>query len=264
MRTGPGAKGRHRERPAAVREAWPARTDVGVEPFTRYAAEYVAQRPDRTISVLQAGCTTAGPELDWAAVSASGADLVVSQVDDDCPAARAVAESRPELGSATLGDLRQVPLAPRSADILQCSMLLHRIGHAELVLDRLVSTLRPGGLLLLRTADRETASGVLDRMLPEFVRVIAWRIARPGQPGPFPARFEPIASARGIQAFALKHGLVIAHRQARRAPHRTGRIVAAAGRTLVGWLSGGHYTSSHDELHYVIRKPEDQFARVLY
>jgi len=38
---------------------------------------------------------------------------------------------------------------------------------------------------------------------------------------------------------------------------------AAVARTLVAWLSGGRFTSSHDELHYVIRKPEDPDARVI-
>jgi SAM-dependent methyltransferase len=262
--TDPGSKGRHRASAAAARGAWPTRADADGAPFTQFAAEYVAQHPDRAINILQAGCTTTGSELDLAAVRAGGADLVVSQVDDDCPATRAAAESRPELHTATLAELRQLPLAPRSLDIVQCSMLLHRIGHAELVLGRLIGALRPGGLLLLITADRQTAAGALDRMLPQFARVMLWRLTKRGQPGPFPARYEPVASARGVQSFVSKHGLVIAHRQAYRAVRRSGgTYVAVAGRTLVGWLSGGRLTSGHDELHYVIRKPEDPFARVI-
>jgi len=258
----PGAKGRHRASAAAVRGDWPVEADAGAEQFTRFTTEYAAQHRDRAISILQAGCTTAGSELDFAAVRTSGADLVISQVDDDSPAVREAAESRPELRSATLAELRQLPLAPRSLDIVQCSMLLHRIGNAELVLSRLVGALRPGGLLLLRSADRLSALGALDRMLPQFARVFAWRLARPGQPGPFPARYEPIVSARGIEAFASRHGLVIAHRQARRADSER-MPAAAAARTLVASLSGGRFASSHDELHYVIRKPEDPDARVI-
>jgi len=266
--TSPGSKGRHRASTAATRGAWPAQADAqadgAAEPFTQFTAEYAAQYPDRPITLLQAGCTTAGSELDLAAVRASGVDLVVSLADDDCPAARDTAESRPELRSATLAEMRQLPVAPRSLDIVQCSMLLHRIGNAELVLSRLVGALRPGGLLLLRTADRQTAAGALDRMLPQFARVMAWRLARPGEPGPFPARYEPIASARGVELFVSRHGLVIAHRQARRTPGKSGRAApVAAARALVGRLSGGRFTSRHDELRYVIRKPEDPFARVI-
>jgi SAM-dependent methyltransferase len=266
--TRPGSKGRHRASTTAVRGAWPVQADApaegAAEPFTQFAVGYAAQHSDRAISILQAGCTTAGSELDLDAVRASATEVAVSLADDDCPAAREAAESRPELRSATLAELRQLPVTPRSLDIVQCSMLIHRIGNAELVLSRLVSALRPGGLLLLRTADRQTAAGALDRMLPQFARVMAWRVARPGEPGPFPARYEPIASARGVELFVSRHGLVIAHRQARRAARRQGRAAAVAvARTLVGWLSGGRFTSSHDELRYVIRKPEDPFARVI-
>ena len=42
--------------------------------------------------------------------------------------------------------------------------------------------------------------------------------------------------------------------------------LAAAVRTargLIGWLSRNQRTDAHDELLYVIRKPEDRFARLL-
>ncbi len=42
-----------------------------------------------------------------------------------------------------------------------------------------------------------------------------------------------------------------------------GPAVVLAARKLVSWLSGGRLTSDHDELLYVLRKPEDRFARVL-
>ncbi|MGO8957704.1 MAG: methyltransferase domain-containing protein [Streptosporangiaceae bacterium] len=229
--------------------------------FTRFALEYAGQHADRPITLLQAGCATAGPELDLSALHAAGHQVLVSRIDDDSKAVRAVISSNPELESAILAEMRSVPLLPRSFDIVQCSMLLDRISHAELVLDRLVGGLRPGGLLLLRTADRDTAAGFLDRRLPGFLRSLAWHAARPGQPGPFAAVYEPIASARGIQAFLLRHGLVVAHRQSRNAAGRP--LVVLVGRRLVTWLSRGRLVCSHDELYYVVRKPEDPFARVL-
>jgi hypothetical protein len=233
--------------------------------FTRFAVDYAAEHTDRAITLIQAGCATAGPELDLAALQAVAPELAISRVDEDGPVVQATVSGRSELSTATLAELRSVALAPRSCDLVQCSMLLHRVGHAELILERFVAALRPGGLLLLRTADRETAAGFLDRKLPEFARAMAWGAARPGEPGPFPACYEAIASARGVEAFVVRHGLAIAHRQRCRGdlgqPGRSGGIPAT--QRLVTWLSRGRLVASHDELIYVIRKPEDRFARVL-
>jgi len=241
----------------------PASTGRASE-FTRFALEYAAQHPDRPITILQAGCATAGPELDLSALRTAGHQVLVSLTDDDSKAVRAAMGSHPDLESAILGEMRSVPLQPRSFDIVHCSMLLHRISHAELVLDRLVGALRPGGLLLLRTADRCTAAGFLDRRLPGVLRSRAWHATKPGQPGPFAAVYEPIAAATGIQAFLLRHGLVVAHRQSCNVVAPTGRPLAVlAARRLVAWMSLGRLSCGHDELYYVVRKPEDPFARVL-
>jgi Methyltransferase domain len=229
----------------------------------KFVLDYAAQHTSRTIAVLQAGCTTAGDELDLDALRNSPYDVSVTLVDDDVPAARAAARDRPELSSAILGELRTLPIAPRSFDIVHCPMLLHRIDHAELVLDRLVAAMRTAGLLLLRTADRQTSAGFLDRRLPEPGRVSLWRSNHGDQPGPYPAIYEPIASARGIEDYVTRHGLAIAHRQT--CGPGTGARPAGglAGRRIVTGLSRGRFTSSYDELRYVIRKPEDRFARVL-
>jgi SAM-dependent methyltransferase len=234
------------------------------EPFTRYALDYAAARPGQVIALLQAGCTTAGSELDLAWLRAEGCDLAVSLIDEDSKITRAAVGAHQDLCRAALGDMRRIPLVPRSVDIVQCSLLLERISHADLVLGRLIEAIRPGGLLLLRSTDRDSAAGFLDRAAPGVVRALAWRWLRPGQPGPYPALHERLVSARGIQAFATRHGLVIAHRQVR--SRLDGRRRAAgllAARKLVSALSRGRLACAHDELRYVIRKPEDQFARVL-
>jgi SAM-dependent methyltransferase len=232
--------------------------------FTRAVLDYAAHQPGRAVSVVQAGCATAGPDLDLAALRASHCAVTLTRLDDDNEITRAAVAARPELGGAVLHELRRVPLPPRSADIVHCSLLLNRISHAELVLGRLVEAVRPGGLLLLRTADRYTAAGFLDRRLPAPLRAMTWRSLRPGEPGPYPASYEPVTSARGIQAFAQRHGLVIARREvssqldgSRRQP------VIRSARWVVAVCSRGRLTAAHDELRYVIRKPEDQFARVL-
>jgi SAM-dependent methyltransferase len=247
---------------AAMTDIRPEHRDAQL--FTRAALDYAAQRPGQPLALLQAGCTSAGDEPDLGRLRVTGCDLAVSLVDDDSRAARAAVAAHPGLASSTLGDLRTVPLPPRSFDIVHCPLLLQRISHAELVLDRFVEALKPGGLLLLQTGDRDCATGFLDRTLPRPLRAMVWRRLRPGAPGPYPAVYEQVASARGIHHYVTQRGLVIAQRQALDLMTGQRRPAGLAMmRGLVARLSRGRLASGHDELRFVIRKPESGFARVL-
>jgi SAM-dependent methyltransferase len=233
--------------------------------FTRFALALAAQRP-LGITAVQAGCTTAGSELDLPRLMADGYEVEVSLIDDDSQESLAIVAVRPELASATLAALGLVPLRPRTFDIVHCPLLLHRIVNADVMLARLAAALRPDGLLLLRVIDPASAAGFLDRRLPGPLRTLGWRWIWPGHPAPHRAVYEPIASARGIEAFVSRHGLSIAYRAAVRAHAPPGRGASSARSVtrLVAWLSGGRLAHDHDELWYVIRKPEDRFARVLH
>jgi SAM-dependent methyltransferase len=235
-----------------------------VSPFTQFALDLAAQHPGRPVCVLQAGCTTAGDDLDLAVLRAQGYQVEAVLMDDKAAVAKAALAARPDLTAATFGELRMVPLRPRSFDIVHCALLLHRISSAEVVLGRLTAALRPGGLLLLRMADPATARGFLDRRLPEAVRALLWRGSRPGQPGPYPAVYERVASARGVELFMSRHGLAVAARaRSSSAASQAQAGAARAAAELVAWLSRGRLPAEHDELCYVVRKPEDRFARVL-
>jgi SAM-dependent methyltransferase len=253
--------GRHRAGATAVADL---SLQDGTGLFTAAALGYAVQRPGHSLTLLQAGCTTAGGDPDVGKLRASGCEVTVSLIDDDNPATRDAVAADPDLGGCTLADLRVVPLAPRSFDIVHCA-LLERIANAELVLDRLVETLRPGGLLLVRTGDRDSAAGFLDRVLPRAFRALAARGHRPGRARPYPAVYEPVASGRGIQSYVQRRGLVISQREARSqaagGPGPPGQLPWAW--RLVSRLSMGRLSCAHDELCYVIRKPEPGFARVL-
>ena len=237
--------------------------DRGAAPFTRAALDYAAERRGQTLALLQVGATTAGDDLDAGRLRMAGCDVAVTLIDDDTAAARAAAAGRPDLYACTLCDLRMAPLVPRSVDIVHAA-LLERISNAELVLDRLVETLRPGGQLLLQAIDRDCAIGFLDRVLPRPLRALIWRSLRPGGPGPYRAVYERLVSERGIQSYVLRRGLVIAQRQTLSLlPGRRRPLWLRAVSGLVAGLSRGRLTADHDELRYIIRKPEDQFARVL-
>ena len=244
----------------------PPDTTAETSLFTKWAQGYAAERFGQQIAVLLAGAVTAAGDLGLGGLRDNGADIIVIQVDDDQPVNRDALASRPDLSRCTLGDLRTVPLPQRSYDIVAAVLLLDRIHHAELVLDRLTDAIKPGGLLLLQIRDRDSAAGFLDRVLPGGLRGAIWRRHRPGRPGPHPAVYERLASVRGIQSYVLLRGLVIAERQPlgglagglRPAPR--GYLAA---QQAVAWLSGRRLTAEHEEYLYVLRKPENRFARIL-
>jgi SAM-dependent methyltransferase len=242
--------------------------------FARSVRDYARQHPGQPVKLLQAGCTSPTDDLGLDQLNPASFDISVKAIDQDHPLTRNAAPARAGslvsgdfvLSDFVLGDLRTIPLPPRAFDIVSCSHLLDRIQHSELVLDRLVAALRPGGLLLLRFRDRECAAGRLDRMLPQAARRAVWHWLRPQQAGPFPAVYEPLLSADGVHAYLLARGLMISERQAvRDRPPRPGRLAwgAPLACRLIAALSRGRVTDGHDDLLYVIRKPENRFARVL-
>jgi SAM-dependent methyltransferase len=236
--------------------------------FARAIRDYAGEREGR-VAVLVAGCTTAGGAgagaVDTGEAKDGTGDVAVTVVDEDRAFTRTAAD-RAGLRGAVLGDLRMVPLAQRSFDIVLCSSLLERIKHADLVLDRLISALKPDGLLLVRICDGGSAAGFLDRVLPRPVRRLIWRRRHPGEPGPHPAVYEPLASARGMQSFARLHGLVITERQL--LGGLTGGLPPGppwflAAQKLVAKLSRGRFTADHEEIRYVLRNPSHRSARIL-
>jgi SAM-dependent methyltransferase len=235
--------------------------------FAEPVRDYVLQRLGQPISVLQAGCLAPLRELALDELPEGRFDVSVTAVDSDDPLARrALSDSASAYDDVITGDLRTVPISQRAYDVVYCSRLLERVRHVELVLDRLVSALKPGGLLLVRTGDRYSAAAMLDRLLPGPARRAVWIRFRPGIPGPFPPVYEKTVCEDGIASYVLMRGLVIVARGSELSrpgqPQRlsAGLRVACAG---ISRVTGGHYDSRHDELLYVIRKPLDRFARVV-
>ena len=217
--------------------------------------------------MLQAGCLAPLRELGISELAESGFEISVTAVDADQPLARRVLrDTQTAYDDVITGDLRTVPIPQRAYDVVYCALLLERVEHVELVLDRLTSALKPGGLLLVRTGDRYSAAALLDRMLPRMLRRAVWSRFRPGIPGPFKPVYEKAVSEEGIASYTLMRGLVIAARTSDLTrPDRPAGLSSSVRITCaaISRLSGGRFDDSHDELLYVIRKPLDRFARVL-
>src|SRR5579875_2869747 len=267
--------------PSRTGASAPARAGQSTHPraglsdlFATSIRDYARQHPAEVVKVLQAGCTCPPGDLGLDRLHANWLEAAVRGIDADHSLTRSIARAGASDAASmplVLGDLRTIPLPPRSFDVVYSAHLLDRIEHAELVLDRLVAALRPGGLLLLRFRDRECAAALLERRLPRVARRAIWHWLRPGQPGPgqggpFPAVYEPLLSADGMHAYMLARGLVLTERQALRdRPRRPARFAWGAPLMcrLIATLSRGRLPDDHDDLLYVIRKPENRFARVL-
>ena len=235
--------------------------------FAEPVRDYVAQCAGRPVSVLQAGCLAPLRELGIGELADGGFEISVTAVDADQPLARRVLrDTQTAYDDVITGDLRTVPIPQRAYDVVYCALLLERVRHVELVLDRLTSALKPGGLLLLRIGDRYSAAAVLDRMLPRMIRRAIWSRFRPGIPGPFTPVYEKAVCDAGITSYALVRGLVIAARASDLTrPDRPAGLSSSVRITCaaISRLRGGRFDDSHDELLYVIRKPLDRFARIV-
>jgi len=213
--------------------------------FAEPLRDYTVRCLGAPVTLLQAGCLAPLRELGIGELAEGGFDISVTTVD---------------------GDLRTVPIAQRAYDIVYCAGLLERVRHVELVLDRLVSALKPGGLLLIRIRDRYSAGALLDRLLPGAAGKALWSRLHPGTPGPFPAVYEKTVSDAGIASYTLMRGLVIAARGTELTlPSQPVRLSSSVRITYaaISRLTRGRFGDNHDELLYVIRRPQDQFARVV-
>jgi hypothetical protein len=205
------------------------------------------------LSILDAGCGWAG-EIELH----DSVECVITGVDDDLPALRAHTRSRRDLDGWQLGDLRTVPMPPRVYDVVRAFHLIERIHHAELVLDRFVAALRPGGLMVVRFRDRGTAFGYLDRRLPHWLRHLLWR----SEQAP-PAAYDRVVSLEGMRWYCMMRGLVIAEEHTSRDTMTGfGRLMGAVFRTL-SLATHDRLTSAYSEVTLVVRKPENRFARII-
>ena len=239
-----------------------------INPFFADAlSEYATRDTTEPVGVLQVGCLAPLRELGISGLTDRGLSVSVTIADEDTPLTRQVLDATEEAyDDVIVGDLRTAPIPRRAFDIVYCAGLLERVSDVELVLDHITGALKPGGLLMIRMGDRRAASALLDRALPDLARRRLWRDLHPGAPGPFPAVYEKPVSESGIRSYALMRGLVVAHHTSeptlKANPARLSSTVRTAC-SVISRLTMGRYGDDHDELLYVIRKPQDRFARVI-
>lgn len=226
--------------------------------FERRIREYAESHPG-TLRILEAGCGRR-----WS-LDLGGVDFRLIGVDLNVDAMRMRAEVG-DLDEVIVGDLRTVSLRPRSFDVVFCSFVLEHVAGAEQVLDRLVLTVRPGGLLLLRIPDRDSVYGFAVRHSPHWLsvqykrRIQGAKLAGTPGRGPFPPVYDRVVSWRGMMTYCQSRGLEIVDACS------SNYYLAAFGRfagiaegalQLVATLSLGRLTADYNNLALVIRKPDE-------
>lgn len=201
------------------------------------------------LRILEAGCGR-----HWGLRLAIPFTLTGVDLDRDALAART------DLDQTVVGDLKTVDFPARSFDVIYCAFVLEHVEGAEQVLERFQRWLAPGGLLVIKVPDRNSAYGFLARLTPFWVHVLTYRwllgyreAATPGH-GPYPTHYDPVISERGLLRFCESHGFM--EPQVYRMCSYARRRLALAGARLVSALSGGRLAWRHNNLLLLARLAE--------
>jgi SAM-dependent methyltransferase len=222
------------------------------------AIRSVAMRAGRRIEILEAGCGNKWP-IDLSAV-----DYRLTGADLDAAALQLRLDLEDDLDAAIQGDLCTMALPPESFDVVYSAYVLEHIRDADVALGNMIKSLKSGGLIVLRVPDPETARGFVTRGTPFWFHILyhRWVMKRPkaGTPGyaPYPTYYHPVISKRGMDAYALAHGLhwrgLYSDNFVRDGKGLAG-ILFRAGAHLISALSLGRYTGEYNDLIYVLEKP---------
>lgn len=236
-----------------------------VQHIRELGARRHAERGPSELRILEAGCGRRWSLGMVEELAVAGMRPHITGIDTNAASLRMRVEEHQDLNEAIVGDLRRVELTPKSFDVVLCSWVLEHVAGAEQVLDRLVAALRPGGYLLLRIPDRDSVYGFLTRHTPFAAHVAYKRYVRrrpnAGKPGfgPFPTVYDRVVSHRGMLDYCAREKLEVAAAYSSNFHlaffGRYARVVDLGLRTVAA-LSLGRLTAEHNNLAFVLRKPE--------
>ena len=180
-----------------------------IDLFTSYEQEFrilkkhivrKAQK-GKTLQILEAGCGWHWP------IDLDGIQYALTGLDIDKDALNLRKERENDLDHIILGDLTSVELPDNTYDVIYNSFVLEHIQGAHLVLNNFYKWLKPGGILILRFPDRDSAYGFFTRITPLWFHVFYKKyvegISYAGKPGfgPYPTIYDPVVSRKEIRAF---------------------------------------------------------------
>ncbi len=206
--------------------------------------------PDRSVEILEAGCGRQWPmKVEGVTQRLTGVDLDKEALDHRINVSR-------DLHEAIYGDIRSVELPAEKFDVVYSAYVLEHIPGVAQALANFVRWLRPGGLLILRIPDRDSAFAFVSRTTPMWFHVAYYRyvLGRPqaGKPGfaPYPVAYDKEMSRTALHAFCEQHHLTpVVERRVNTLP-----AISRAVSETISLLSFRRLAGGHNNLLMVFRK----------
>lgn len=122
------------------------------------------------------------------------------------------------------GDIQTHRFAAGSFDLVACYNVIEHLPNVESALDNFVTSLRPGGLLLIGAPNPRSLSGVVTKYTPHWFHVWYYRrvlgrknAGQPGEP-PFPTYFHPLVTLPRLRNYLQRHGFDVVYEKAYESP----------------------------------------------
>ena len=165
--------------------------------------------PQRALQILEAGC---GREWYF---NMAGVNYDMTGMDMDEAALASRQANKGDLKHSIVGDLRTATLPAEQYDVIYNAFVLEHVPGALSVLENFVIWLKPGGILVVRVPDRDSAQGFFARMTPHWVHILyyrwVWKLKDAGKPGfaPYKTIYDPVVSRAGLRQFCESHHLSV-------------------------------------------------------
>jgi SAM-dependent methyltransferase len=167
-----------------------------------------------------------------------------------------------------VGDVETYDFGDREFDAVYCWDVLEHVPDPNRALRNLVSTLRPGGVLIVALPHAGSVKGVITRLTPHGFHAWLWRrVLNPKEvsagPTPFPTVLSHDVKPEAVRSFARANELTVefyaeyeswTQKKMRMLLRVRGRLFRALG-ALVRALSLGRVTATATDLVIVLRKP---------
>jgi SAM-dependent methyltransferase len=223
-----------------------------------------ARHLGRPLSILEAGCGRR-----WT-IDLSGTEYRLTGIDLD-PVALELRKTRTrDLDVAIVGDIASAKLPMESFDVVFSSFVLEHVQRADVALKNFAMWLKPGGLLILRLPERNTARAFLTRILPQGVHVFFYRhilgSKTAGQSGyaPYPTYHHPVIGRERLLRFLRELGVTCVGLYGdafRRDGTGVMRPMVRLVLTVTAMLSFGGLTADYSDLLYIAVKEPGEKGR---